>query len=85
LLLIAIDCGVCGPPTVTVALACAVEQVTVYMVVTVGDSDVEPDVAPPVEKFVPAQELALVLDQVSVEDWPELIVVGFADREAVID
>ena len=45
--------------------------------------DTEPEVAPPVEKPVPVQEVALVEDQVSVEEPPEVMLVGFAEREAV--
>ena len=37
----------------------------------------------PVEKPVPVQEVALVDDQVSVDDWPAVMDVGLAVREAV--
>jgi len=43
----------------------------------------EPETAPPVEKPVPAQEEALVDDQVRVDDCPPVIEVGLAAREAV--
>jgi hypothetical protein len=35
------------------------------------------------ENPVPVQEEALVEDQVRVDDWPDVIEVGLADREAV--
>jgi hypothetical protein len=53
------------------------------VVVTVGETDADPDVAPPVEKPVPVQEVAFVDDHVSVEDWPLVMLVGPAEREAV--
>jgi hypothetical protein len=53
------------------------------VVVTVGETDTDPDVAPPVEKPVPVQEVAFVDDHVSVEDWPLVMLVGLAEREAV--
>ena len=85
----ATDCIVCPPVvTVTGALACAeldpFEQITVYVVVVVGETDVLPEVElpAPVEKLVPVQVIALVLDQVRVED-PPVIVIGLAVRLAV--
>lgn len=48
-----------------------------------GETGTLPLVAPPVEKPTPAQEVALVEDQVRVEDWPRLIVVGLAESVAV--
>ncbi len=45
-------------------------------------TEVEPEV-PDGENPVPLQEVALVLDQVSVEDDPFSTVVGDAEREAV--
>jgi hypothetical protein len=38
------------------------------VVVTVGETDIDPDVASPVEKPVPVHEVAFVDDHVSVED-----------------
>jgi hypothetical protein len=49
--------------------------------VTVIDPAVAP--APPVEKPVPVQEAAFVEPHVSVEDWPAVMDVGLAEREAV--
>ena len=73
--------------TVTVVLEFAVPpapvQATEYVVVTVGETEDEPYVAPPVENPVPVQEAASVEDHESVEDWPEMILVGLAEREAV--
>ena len=43
----------------------------------------EPEVALPVEKLVPIQEAAFVLDQVRVDDCPDEIDVGLALRLAV--
>jgi hypothetical protein len=54
------------------------------VVVTVGETDADPDVVPPVEKPVPVQEVAFVDDHVSVEDWPLVMLVGLAEREAVV-
>ena len=49
-----------------------------------GETEVEPEVAPPVENPPAAvQEVALVEDQVRVEDWPLVMVEGEALREAV--
>jgi hypothetical protein len=57
--------------TVTVALAFALPpapvHVTEYVVVTVGETVALPEV-PEAEKLVPEQEVALVEDQVSVDD-----------------
>lgn len=53
------------------------------MVVADGKTDTEPDVALLVEKLVPVQMVALVDDQVSIDDWSLMIVVGFAVRAAV--
>jgi len=51
----------------------------------VGDTvtPVELDAAPPVENPVPVQEEALVEDHERVEDWPDVMDVGLAEREAV--
>jgi hypothetical protein len=54
------------------------------VVVAVGETDADPDVALPVEKPVPVQEVAFVDDHVSVEDWPLVMLVGLAEREAVV-
>lgn len=43
----------------------------------------DPEVAFPVENPLPVQDVALVDDQVRVEDWPEVIGVGFAESAAV--
>lgn len=40
-----------------------------------------PEVAPPVEKFVPAQVVALALLQVNVDESPCVMDPGFADME----
>ena len=74
--------------TATVALAeagvvpDAPEHVTLYVVVTAGDTVTVPDV-PGAVKPVPVQDVALVEDNVSVADEPEAIEVGEADRVAV--
>ena len=77
-------------PIVTVALAFADPpvpvQATEYVVVAVGETVAVPEIGllEPVEKFVPTQEVALVEDQVSVEDWPEVVIeAGEAERVAV--
>ena len=68
--------------TVTVALvdadALPFEQVMKYVVVVGGVTLTEPEIAFPVEKPLPMQEVALVDDQVRVDDWPLVIDVGFA-------
>lgn len=77
------------PPavTVTVAFAVAVPPVPVherpYTVVTVGETEVLPLVVPEVEKFVPVQLVAFVLDQVRVDELPKDMVVGRAVSDAV--
>jgi len=43
----------------------------------------EPDVAPPVEKLVPVHEVAFEELHESVDDWPEVMEEGVADRFAV--
>jgi hypothetical protein len=45
--------------------------------------DTEPDGAPPVLKLVPVQDVALVEPQVSNDDPPLKILVGFAESDAV--
>ena|SRR5271157_6103537 len=75
------------PLTVTVALATgevppAPVQVMEYVVVTVGETDVEPEV-PDAVKLVPEQLVALVLLHVSVDDCPLVMEVGFAESVAV--
>jgi hypothetical protein len=57
-------------------------QVAEYVVVTVGETTVEPEVPVPV-KFVNVHEVALVEDHVTVDDWPDVIEVGFAVTETV--
>jgi hypothetical protein len=73
--------------TVTVALAEVVPaepvQLIEYVVVTLGETAADPEVAFPVEKFVPEQELAFVEDHVSVDDCLFEIEVGFAVKLAV--
>jgi hypothetical protein len=73
--------------TVTVLLAEALPplpvQVTLYEVVDWGETEIEPEVAPLVEKLLPVHEVALVDDQVRVEVPPADIEVGFADSVAV--
>jgi hypothetical protein len=59
-------------------------QVIEYVEVTEGVTVMLPEVAPPVENPPAAVQLvASVEDQVSVEDWPLLIVFGEAVSEAV--
>ena len=48
-----------------------------------GVTVIDPAVAPPVEKLVLVQEVAFVELHVSVEDWPAVMEVGLAEREAV--
>ena len=48
----------------------------------VGETDCVPEV-PEGVKLVPVQLDALVEDQVSVDDWPEVIDVALAESEAV--
>jgi hypothetical protein len=43
----------------------------------------EPERALPVAKPVPVQEVALVDDQVSVDDWPLVMDAGLAESVAV--
>jgi hypothetical protein len=52
-------------------------------VLEAGESDTEPDVAPPVENPVPAQEPALALLQLRSDELPETMDAGFATRLAV--
>jgi len=54
-----------------------------YVVLLVGETETDPDVALPVLKFVPVQLSASVLDQVSVDESPEVMEVGDAERDAV--
>ena len=53
------------------------------MVVEDGDTVAEPEVAPPVEKFVPVQEVASVDDQISEVEFPFVMVDAEADNDAV--
>ena len=49
-----------------------------------GETEAEPEVAPPVPNPPAAvQEVAPVEDQVRVEDWPLMMVVGEAESVAV--
>lgn len=47
------------------------------MVFVVGETETAPEVAPPVEKLVPVQEVVSVDDHETVEEEPRLI--GFAE------
>jgi hypothetical protein len=58
-------------------------QVTEYVVELPGATALLPLVAPPVEKFVPVQDVALVEDQLSVEELPEMMDAGLAESETV--
>ena len=49
----------------------------------VGATDTEPETAFAVAKLVPVHDVAFVEDHVSVEDWPEVMVVGLAVSVAV--
>jgi hypothetical protein len=53
------------------------------VVVEAGETDREPDFAPPVENSVPLQESELVLLQVNREESPDTIDAGFAVTFAV--
>lgn len=66
-----------------VAVPPAPVQLTVYVVVLLGETERVPDVAPLVEKLVPVQLVALVEDQVSVEDCQLAMDEGLAVRVAV--
>jgi hypothetical protein len=52
-------------------------QVMLYVVLTVGETEREPE-APDGEKPAPSQEVALVEDQDSVDEAPGVIYAGFA-------
>jgi len=52
-------------------------------VVVEGVTVTDPETASPVGKFVPVQAVAFVEAQVSVDDSPLEIELGFADRDAV--
>ncbi|MBU6490968.1 hypothetical protein KGQ25_02335, partial [Patescibacteria group bacterium] len=73
--------------TVTVALELLVPpepvQETEYVVVVEGYTTAVFEVAPPVEKPVPVQEVALLELQVRVEEEPLVIEVGEAERVTV--
>lgn len=71
-------------PTDTVTLALAPPQLTLYVVVCVGRTVVEPEV-PFAVKPEPVHEAALVEDQARVDDWPDVIDAGEAVRVAVGD
>ena len=53
----------------------------VYVVDCEGETEVLPEVAPPVEKLVPVHDVAFAEDQVSVDGFPCVTDVGF--RESV--
>ncbi len=58
-------------------------QDTRYEVLLTGETLTDPAVAPPVEKLVPAHEVAFVEFHVSVEGLPETIEFVLALRDAV--
>jgi hypothetical protein len=70
-----------GVVTVTLADAEALPpapvHVTLYVAFDVGETEIDPEV-PFAVNPLPVQLVALVEDHVSVEDWPEVIEVGFA-------
>lgn len=72
------------PDTVIVASSVSVllplVQDTVYVVFDVGETERVPEVAPPVLNPPPVQDDALLELQVSVDELPEVIEVGFAVR-----
>src|SRR3989338_1863285 len=76
-----------GTETVTLAFAVALPPVplqeTEYVVSADGETLTLPDVAPPVEKFVPVQDVAFVEDHARVEESPSVMDAGLAEREAV--
>ena len=57
-------------------------HVMLYVALEVGETDTEPEV-PEAVKPLAVHEVALVLLQVSVDDWPEVMEVGLALNEAV--
>ena len=79
--------GTGGGATVIVAELLALPpvpvQVTVYVVLVVGDTTREPATAFPVEKFVPVQDVEFVEVQVKVELPPYAIEEGEAEMLAV--
>jgi hypothetical protein len=74
-------------PTLTVAAAVADPPapvaVIVYVVVAVGLTDLVPDVPTAPIPLSIVTEVAFVLDQVNVDDCPEVMVVGLADSVTV--
>ena len=73
-----------GADAVTVTVALLADEVppvpvhvTEYVVVTLGETETEPEV-PLAVKPVPVQDVALVEDQVRVEEFPETTEVGLA-------
>lgn len=83
-----IEGGAVAAATVTVALFVAVPpapvQETEYEVVDPGATETLPEIAPPVLKPVPVQEVALVDDHVRSEEFPLVIEDGDADNDAVV-
>ncbi len=74
-----VETVVTGAVTVEVTITCfdacgevppVPVQVTLYVVVEDGETDTVPEVAFPVEKPVPVQEVAFVELQVSAEELP---------------
>jgi len=77
-----------GGPTVTATLWFAAPPVPVhtieYVVLAVGDTDWVPEIAlVPVQPLLAVHVVALVEDQVRVEDAPEVMVDGVAVIERV--
>ena len=54
-----------------------------YAVVALGFTETEPEVNFSVEKPLPVQDVALVEDQESTEDWPDVMEAGLGERVAV--
>ena len=75
--------GITDTVALSFALPPAPVQVTLYVVVAVGETETEPPVAPPLENPVSVQVVAFVELQVSVLLSPSLIVLGEAVRVAV--
>jgi len=58
-------------------------QITLYVVVAFGYTVALPEVSPPVERFVPVHDLALVDDHVKFTGWPPVIIeLGTAEMRA---
>jgi hypothetical protein len=57
-------------------------QVSVYVVDVDGETDKVPEAAPPVEKFVPVQEVAFEEDHVNATEFPFRMDVEVGERSA---